>query len=179
MKNNPYYTIWFRPGPTVEACLRQKKGHVVHVPLIIAAISAAWGNDIAGLFGYGWPETLIITFIVSVFAYLLIGYFVPWWTLLFGKIWKGKGKFRQMQLVIGLANIPMVFVLLYQIMALAGGEAIVDERVSYAVQFITWIFYVRTLIVGTAKIQGFWYGLALVNILLSLLPFFIIRLMMR
>ena len=102
MKRNPYFTIWFRPGPTIEACLKNRKGHIVHVPLIIASISGAWGNDIAGLFGYGLPETLIVTFILSVLAYLLLGYFVPWWILFFGKIWKGKGKFNQMQMVIGL-----------------------------------------------------------------------------
>ena len=179
MNNNPYYTIWFSPTKTVKGVLSKKVKFKYHFPILVAAISNSFGNDIAKEFGFELTGSLIILTILTGFNYWIGAYFFPWWFKVTGKIWNGAAQFSQLQNVFGLAVIPIILIFAYQLLSLSIGEFVNEYQVNYSVRFVAWIFYARTLIIGIAKSQGFSYGIAIVNIVISSIPFIIIALMIK
>jgi len=176
MKNSPYYTIWFSPTKTIIGVLSKQIKFRHHLPILIAVISSALGSDIIKMLGFGIVDSILTLIAFSVLVYIGIGYLLPWWIMTIGKIWKGNAKFIEIQIVFGLAYIPTLFILIYQLIHLSIGVFLADTEVNYAIRFIVAIFYFRTIIIGIAKTQGFTYGLAIINLIVSVIPLIIIRL---
>ncbi len=177
MINNPYFTIWFRPVRTINNVLSDRIDFNFRFPILFAAISMAFGNEISEEFGFGFTASFIILLLLTGLTYTISAYFSPWWIMKIGKIWNGKSKFKDLQLVFGLAYIPITLILIYQLLSLSLGDIISDAEVNYGIQVVVWIFYIRILIIGIAKSQGFTYGLAIVNLVISIFPFIILKLM--
>ena len=168
MNNIPYFTIWFSPAKTINNILSNRINYKFRLPILIAAISTAFGNDISKEFGFGLTGSILILLMLTGLVYLTSAYFFPWWIMKTGKIWKGKSKFKDLQLVFGLAYIPITLILIYQLLRLSLGDYISNAQVNYTIQVIVWIFYIRILIIGIAKSQGFTYGMAIINLIIIL-----------
>ncbi len=177
MNSNPYFTIWFRPVKTIDSILSNRIAFDYRIPILLAAISENFDNKISEEFGFGLIGSILILLIFVGLGYFIIAHFFPWWVLKIGKIWNGKSKLKDMQIIFGLANIPISLILIYQLLGLFLGEIISKVDVNYGLQVILWIFFIRILIIGIAKTQGFTYGMAIVNMALSIIPFIILELM--
>jgi hypothetical protein len=176
MKNNPYYTVWLNPTKTVLNVLSDRIKFRFQIPIFIAAISGTLSTDVTSEFGFGVIGSTIVLIPVIGISYLILTYLYPWSIMITGKLLKGKSNFRELQLTIGLASIPIFLTLIYQLLRLSLSESISSTEVNYAIQFIVWIFYIRTLIIGISKSQKFSYGFALVNIFICAFPFIILKL---
>jgi len=170
---NPYITVWLKPKETVDKLLTGELEFNFHIPILLAALSAFIGEF---LIEFELVEQLIILILGTAFGFLMLGYFFPWLVQKTGRIWKGKSEFKDLQYVIGLAQIPALAILILQLMNLAFGRYRSYEAVNYGIQIIVWGFYMRTLIIGISKAQGFGYGQSIVNLVVSVLPILIIRL---
>lgn len=109
----------------------------------------------------------------------VLGFLLPWLLLKIGRLWKGQGEMKSMQKVIGLAQIPYLLIVIVQIIPLLFGEMPTPDNISYALQFIVWVFSIRILIIGVARVQKFNHSLALLNILMMFIPVLIVVLFMR
>jgi hypothetical protein len=170
----PYFTIWFRPSQTFHKILRGGKKIDIRIPIIISAVSGTIGSEL--LFSEFGGPSVIYWIIGVIFGYLALIGILPWLILLTGKLLGGNSNFRKMQLVIGLSQIPTIMILVLQLLYLIFGKIKSPEEVSYAVQFIAWIFYLRILITGLSIVQKFTYGLAIINLAILLLPLIFIKL---
>ncbi len=179
MKDNPYYAIWFSPVKTIENVLLKRVKFTYDLPILIAAISSAFGNDISYEFGFGLTGSILILLIFAAILYIISLYAFPWWIMITGRILNGKSKINQLQSVFGLACIPISIILIYQLLSLLLGEYIGKTQVNYSIQFIVWLFYFRTLVIGIAKSQGFSYGFAIVNLAISVFPVIILKLLIE
>lgn len=135
--------------------------YTFQIPILVAAISSSFGNDISYEFGFGLTGSILILLTFAAILYIISLYVIPWWIMVTGRILKGKSKLNQLQSVFGLANIPISIILMYQLLSLLLGEYIGDKQVNYSIQFIVWLFYFRTFVIGIANSQRFSYGLQL------------------
>ena len=170
---NPYITVWLKPKETVDMVLSGELKFKFYIPILLSGLSGFIGDF---LLEFELIYQLIIVVFGTAFGFIILGYFFPWLVLKTGKIWKGKSTFGDLQHIFGLAQIPMIVILILQLVNLAFGKYRSYETINYGVQIIVWIFYMRTLIIGVAKAQGFGYGQSIVNLVVSVLPILIIRL---
>ena len=179
MNNSPYFTVWFSPTKTINDVLSDEIKFSFHYPIIVLAISASFGDDISKEFGFGLFGSFLVLLLLTSLFYLIIAFFIPWWILKAGNLLKGKSKLKDLRIVFGLASIPFTLTLAYQLLSLSIGNYLNYEEVKYPIQFIVWIFYIRTLIIGIAKSQKFSYGFAIVNLFISSIPFIILKLIVE
>lgn len=172
-KMNPYVTVWLKPKETVNKILSGEVEFKFYIPILLAGLSAFIGEF---LIEFELAEQLIIIILGTAFGFVILGYFFPWLVLKTGKIWKGESTFKDLQYVFGLAQIPAIVILILQLVNLAFGRYRSYEAINYGIQIIVWIFYMRTLIIGISKAQRFGYVQLIVNLVVSVLPILIIRL---
>jgi len=176
---NPYRTIWLNPKRTFEDFVVNNEDQSLFVmPFIILGIgfgldmstdtSAIISERLANLF-----LNLLLGIGASFFVMALV---IPGMIKLFGKIWKGPATMRQLVNVCSLAYIPFSLIVIHQIiLTIAGGTGGMDD-VNQGISYILWLWSFGLLIIGVAKVQRFSYGMALLNILISDLPFILIGL---
>jgi hypothetical protein len=175
MTNNPYLTIWFNTSKTIDSILTGKTAFTFYLPIILVICSLLISilDDIIAL---GGTFAIGILPIVVPLVYLMIVQLFPRLILLTGKIWNGKSGVPELQIIVGLAQIPTLLILSEQIIFLLFGEILPLWAASIALQWLVWIFYWRIMIIGVAKVQSFNYTIAVLNLIISFLPFFIIDL---
>lgn len=173
---NPYFSVWFKSGETINKVLAGDVSFKFYIPILLAALSAFIGDWKGGSIFVG---SLIVIVVGTAMLYFISSHFLPWLILKTGNIWKGQANMRKLKLVFGLAHIPLLPILILQLLTLPLGQIQPPDNVNNVVQIIAWIFNVRILIIGISKVQGFTYGLAILNIVLSVLPFVVLRLMME
>lgn len=162
---NPYINIWTRTSETIDYLLvhgLNKK--LLNLNFLIAGFTAGLVSikDANVFKAFGVLGGLIFLLVLISFAWLLFKYLFPYIYLMIGKIWNGKATYSQMVLVLSLAFIPEILYLFYiLIMFVISGEIV---EVNYLIRLIGWIFTIRILVIGLAKIQEFKYGLALLNL---------------
>ena len=181
---DPYRTIWFTPKRTFEDFfeLEQKKP-VYFLPFLIMGVTFAisQASEIGNLFGdisLLWTASIMIPIGVGV-IYLIFGLILPSLIKLFGSIWKGNTTFRQMTNVYSISIIPYGIFLIYQVGLFATGKEPVLDNVNAGVDYILRLWTFGLLIIGVARVQRFSYGFALLNLLLTYLPFLLIGLLIR
>lgn len=174
--NNPYLSTWFRPSETLNKILTRQIKFNYRIPILLSAISMFLG-ELSGNMDLGVGFAIILFFIGLILYYLFLTKLIPWLIIKIGLIWGGKSGHEEMVLVIGLAQVPVLLILLEQIIFLGFGKIIPDTSVNILIQWIAWIFYLRILIIGIAKVQGFTYSMALLNIAITFLPFLLISLL--
>ena len=167
MGSNPYLTIWFKTSKTIDNIFNKRIHFRYEIPILIASISNVFGSNTIEEFGFGLAGSIIIAIILIGPFYYINAIIYPWLILKTGKLLKGKSNLKDLQIIIGLANIPIIIILIYQLLSLSIGKYIGDTQVNYSFQLIVWIFFIRTLIIGISKAQKFSYGFAVVNIFLS------------
>ncbi|MEO0552663.1 MAG: hypothetical protein AAF149_05675 [Bacteroidota bacterium] len=173
---NPYLSIWFRTSRTINSVLLGKVRFNYHIPILLSCLSLFF-DQFTDPIGIGTVYSLLLIFIGIILGYLFITQLWPWLILQVGKIWNGKSEKPELLLIIGLGQIPVVVILMEQILFSAFGKVISDFEVNIALQWIVWVFYMRTMVIGLSKIQGFGYGIALLNLVLAIMPFFILKLL--
>jgi hypothetical protein len=174
--NSPYISVWFQPKKTVEKILNNEIEFTHQIPIILVGFAVFIGqlNDPKRL-GFIFPYLVMVFGIV--FMYLFLAQLMPWLLIKAGKLWNGTADFKQMQKVVALAQVPIVVIVIYQLIFLMFGQIVDFDDVNYALLFIQWVFSIRILLVGIAKVQNFSYGFALLNFVFSILPFIILRLL--
>lgn len=172
---NPYITSWFKPVVTIEKVIKKKVSFTYQIPLILAGLSSFLG-ELNNVYGIGLLGPIFILFFGTAWIYLVLAYLFPFLILKVGKLWKGTAEFSEIQKIVALAQIPVIIALIYQGILFTFGEILGYDEINYAIQLIVWLFSIRILIIGIAKAQEFSYGLALLNILMCVLPLFIVEL---
>lgn len=172
---NPYITSWFKPKITVENILTKKVKFNYKIPIILSGISTFIGERIVE---FGLVGSIIVIIIGTAIMYMFIAYVLPWIILKTDKWINGHATFYQIQKIAALSQIPIIAGLVYQIVLAIFGQIKSYDELNIAVQFMIWLFSVRLLIIGIAKAQEISYGFALLNIILSFLPFFMIKLLL-
>lgn len=181
LNSNPYFTVWFRPSETFHRILSGNKRFYIEIPIIIASTSGAIASTNGLIFEF-WGSSppfiiwLTILAAMSLLGFLILNHLIPWLILLSGKLIGGKSNFRKMQLVVGLSQIPTILILALQLLHLILGELKSPDQVNYAVQFVAWTFSIRIVIIGLSIVQKYNYGLAIINLVIFLLPWIIIKL---
>ncbi|MEQ8477768.1 hypothetical protein [Fulvivirga sp.] len=176
MTNNPYVNIWFNTNETIEKILKNEIRFNYHIPVLLTVIggSVASAKDI-----YFVVEDMFLTVIVSIIfiflAYLALLRLFPWLIKKTGGIWNGKSDINELRIVIGLAQIPALILLAEQIIFLGFGQLVPEMETNIILQWLVWIFYMRILILGTAKVQGFSIMVTFLNLVISVLPLFLLR----
>ena len=171
--DNPYFSIWFKTTATIDKVLAKEVNFKFSIPIALAVLSTFvkdWDKDSNIL------DSLMTIMIGTAMGYFITGHFLPWLMIKTGKIWNGKSNIRHLQLVFGLAHIPFLLILVLQSITLPAEDIRSSEEVSVVVQFLAWIFFVRILIIGISRVQGFTYGQAIVNMAVSVLPFLLLKL---
>lgn len=178
MTKNPYLSVWFNPKTTIENILTGKVKFHYYIPILLTVMSGfiATLKDINAVFD-DYVVALISGVIFIILGYLALSRLFPWLILIAGRIWKGKSNIHELRIIIGLAQIPVLLILVEQIAFLFFGELKASGEANIALQWLVWIFYMRILIIGIAKAQGFNYGIAFLNLVISGLPLIVIRLM--
>lgn len=180
---NVYRTIWLQPKKTLEKTVAQKPLQPLFItPIIIIGLSVALDlyPEINSFSGYEDDNYWVLLFVVPIgigSAFLLIGYLMPSLIKLFGRIWKGKATLRQLANVCSLSFIPSGLVLIHQIVHFSIGIDPYLAQVNQGMHFLLWLWSLRLLIIGVAKVQKFSYGMALLNIFVGFLPLLIIGLL--
>lgn len=174
-KNDPYFSVWFNTRATIDNILTGQVRFKYYIPILLTIFSGYIG-ELDRPLDEGIHIALILSAITILLGYFLLGHFIPWIILKIGKIWNGKSGLKELQIVIGLTQIPVILILIEQLIFMAFGEIKPDWSVNIGIQWISWVFYMRILIIGIARVQGFNYGIAILNLVLSLLPFLLIRL---
>ncbi|VXD12365.1 YIP1 family protein [Marinoscillum sp. 108] len=181
---DPYKTIWFAPKRTFENFFQsESKQPVYFLPFLIFGASFAIEQSyaIGNLFGDGaliWTALIMIPVGIGV-IYLVFGLLLPGLTHWIGSIWKGDSTPRQMTNVYSISIIPYCILLIYQLALFATGTEPTIENMNGLTQYIIRLWTFALLIIGIARVQRFNYGLALLNLLLTYLPFLLIALMIR
>jgi hypothetical protein len=175
---NPYISIWTRTSETIDYLLvhgLNKK--LLNLNFLIAGLTAALLNlsENNAFAVFGVLGGLIFLMFLTLFAWLLFKYILSYIYLLTGKIWNGKANFRQVVLIMSLAFIPEIIYLTYiLILFIVSGEIV---EVNYLIRLIGWIFTIRILVIGLAKVQEFKYGLALLNLFLPAIILMVLSLL--
>jgi hypothetical protein len=167
--NSPYLTVWFQTSRTIDKIVSGKVKFIYYIPLLLATFSATVFQPIRS-------EWMIFTFFAMVpLYYFAIAFIYPRMILMMGLIWQGKSDVRKINLIMGLAQIPVIPILVYQILVVTVNNT---YHVNPLLQLMVTIFAVRILIISVAKVQGFKsYGLAVLNIFFVFLPFIILYLL--
>ncbi|MDH5365471.1 MAG: hypothetical protein OEW67_00670 [Cyclobacteriaceae bacterium] len=174
-KYNPYLSIWFNTPKTIDSILTGKSRFTLYLPIILTLCSL-WFSILNDAITLGLPLTIGMMIIAFALGYLILTHLLPRLIILTGKIWNGKSGIPELKIIIGLAQIPMLLILTEQIIFLLFGEILPHLAANIVLQWLVWIFYLRIMIIGVAKVQGFNYTIALVNLIISFSPIFIIDL---
>ena len=186
VRSSPYYTIWIHPRLTFIAFFanREQKG-IYPLPFIFFGISIGLamnstlaetieleGGPQAELMLLGFTSALAIAMI-----YLLLGVIQPFLIRTIGKIWNGQATQNELANVFSLAYIPYGLLMIYQIALLLTGQDPTLDQVNGGLLFVIWLLSIRNLVIGVAVVQQLNVLYALVNIVLSFLPFLLLQLM--
>lgn len=176
MTNNPYINIWFKTNETIEKILKNETRFNFHIPVLLTVFggSLAIVKDIFFVIEDVFL-TVISSLIFMFFAHFAILKLFPWLIKKTGGIWNGKSGINELKIVIGLAQIPVLILLVEQIIFLGFGHLVPEIETNIILQWVVWIFYMRILILGTAKVQGFSIMVAFLNLVISVLPLFLLR----
>lgn len=181
---NPFITIWTKPKLTLENFIEKEDRKIYVAPFFIIGASLALDSGLEVFSSITSNPTLgtkitIYLFLTPVYSgllYILLGKLHPWLIKLTGNIWNGSATKKQIANVNALSCIPYALILLYQIILLMIGLEPLEELVNPFFSFIIWILSFRILIIGISKAQKFGYGMALLNIFISILPIIILKL---
>ena len=178
MTKNPYFTIWFNPKTTIDNILTEKVRFRYYTPILLAVMSGFLGTitDITAVFDE-LLYALVSGVIFIALGYLALSRLLPWLIHRAGRIWNGKSNIHELRVIVGLAQVPVCLVLIEQCIFLLFGELKADWEVNIGIHWLVWVFYMRILIIGVARTQGFSYGIAFLNLIIGVLPVFVIRLM--
>ncbi len=146
---NPYLSIWFNTTKTIDAVILNKVKFNFVLPILLAGVSSAIGSQSVIFNLDNLIESIASSLIIIFLTFLAATYFFPWAIRMTGKIWKGNASFKQLQTIFGLSQIPVILVLSLQLL---------------------------NLIIGVSKVQKFSYGLAIVNLVVMISPFILLRL---
>ena len=181
---NPYKTIWFAPKRTFENFFQSDSEQpIFFLPFLILGASFAIEQSymVGNLFSDGaiiWTALIMIPVGIGL-IYLVFGLILPGLTRLIGTIWKGSSTPREMRNVYSISMIPYGILLIYQIALFGTGKEPLTENMNGVTHYIIRLWTFALLIIGIARVQRFNYGLALLNLLLTYLPFLLIALMIR
>ncbi|AMM50448.1 hypothetical protein TH61_03575 [Rufibacter sp. DG15C] len=164
---NPYTKIWTKTSATIDFLLENGLStSLLNLNFLIAGLTASLlsvGED--KVFAtFGVAGGLVFLLFQTVLIWLALKFLLPYMYLLIGKMWNGKATFHQMALIVSLAFIPEVIYLTYVLVLFAVSGEIIE--VNYLIRLIGWVFTIRILVIGIAKVQGFNYVFALMNLFL-------------
>ena len=178
MTKNPYFTVWFNPKTTIDNILTEQVRFRYYTPILLSVMSGFLGTitDITAVFDE-LLYALVSGVVFIALGYLVISRLLPWLIHRAGRIWDGKSNIHELRVIVGLAQVPVCLVLIEQCIFLLFGELKADWEVNIGIHWLVWVFYMRILIIGVARTQGFSYGMAFLNLIIGVLPVFVIRLM--
>lgn len=182
----PYKTIWLNPKHTFKSFIidRSNNSSIYYIPFLVSGISfgLSIGYDVSLLYDTNPRLSLkLVTFVLSSligisFVTFSFGLIIPYLTRQIGKIWNGAASTKELANVYSFSFIPYLLFIPYQCVLIAFGLSPTYESLNAGFQFLIWIISLRALIIGVSEVQKFNYGISLLNVLLTLLPFYIIRL---
>ena len=181
---NPFITIWTQPKQTLENFIEKKDRKIYGVPFFIIGSSLALDSGLEVLRSIASNPTigakiliyLFLTLVYTGILYIFLGKLHPWLIKMTGNIWNGRATRNQIANVNALSCIPYGLILIYQIVLLMIGLEPSKDLVNPLFSYLIWIVSFRILIIGISIAQKFGYGLALLNIFISILPLIILQL---
>lgn len=179
---NPYASIWLQPKQTIENFFDSKdKQPLYFLPILIAGASFSINMtpEIGGLYAEDYPAwfSIVLLPLGIGISFLIFAFILPGLTRAFGKIWNGQATMRQMVNAYSLSIIPMLIILIYQVILFASETEPVFENMNSSIEYILRLWTLALLVLGVAKIQGFSYGIALLNVFITYSPFILIALL--
>ncbi len=181
---NPYYNSWFNARKIIDEKLKSDwvSDHGF-IPYLIYGLNSSLlqASDLLFL-GSNLSFIVVALVIIAVgFFYAIVIRVIAVNAVYFtGKLWKGQASKNEIDTVVSLSFIPYLIVLIYSVaitIASKGDIFIVSEN-----GILTWIVYIfslRILIFGIARVQKFSYGLSLLNAWLPQLIIIVIYLFIR
>lgn len=106
---------------------------------------------------------LVLTGVLFAFLYRFVWINVVYFT---GRIWNGKASKFEIDTVFAVALIPQCILLLYSIVLGILSNNFLYSEVNSALYFICMFLTIRTLIRGLSYVQGFSFGIAILNIVI-------------
>ncbi len=103
---------------------------------------------------------LVLTGVLFAFLYRFIWINVVYFT---GRIWNGKATKFEIDTVFAVALIPQCILLLYSIVLGTISNNFLYSEINGALYFICMFLTIRTLIKGLSYMQGFSFGIAILN----------------
>ena len=179
---NPFRTIWLQPRQTFENFIvNNEEQGLFALPFILLGFGLTFDVfvDMTELTGERKWFGLIISLPFGIGAsFMLFSFIFPGLFWVTAKLWKGPATMRQLVNVYSISSIPYSLILINQLAQFLVGGTGASEQVNAGIQAILWLWFFSYLIIGVATVQRFSYGMALLNILLSQLPFLIIGLIL-
>ncbi len=185
---NPYISIWLKPKETIDKFIHQRINNSILLPPIII-LGLSMGLETATemtllLEDDQSPLALLGIYCGSAMsfvgiAFILLSLIHPWIIKTIGKIWNGKSTSAQIANVISLSLIPYSPILVYQVLAILTMSDPSNEFINAGVYFILYLIGLRIQIIGISVVQKFSYGLSLLNLLISILPYIVLSLIIN
>ncbi len=179
---NPYKTIWLAPKRTFEEfVLNNKRQPLFVLPILTLGLISALNlaPQLGALFGednFLWGLLIAVPVGIGT-IFLAFGLLLPGLIMWVGRIWKGSATMRQLVNVWAISFIPFSSIIIYQLVLLVLGQEQTLGHVNEGVSYSLWLWSFSLLIIGVSKVQKFSYGMALLNVLMSYLPWLIIALL--
>jgi len=177
-----YLDIWLQPTKTITELLsRESKDRVPYIPFLIFGISMGLDlaqdimvqMDLENIFvatTFTIPISILLIFVIFRFT-------IPFMIRTAGLLWKGAASHRQLAKACSISLIPYFFILIAQLILILTESEISSRSFEFSARSLIILWSFSLLIIGVAKAQKFSYGFALVNIVISYIPFLLLPLL--
>ncbi len=177
-----YIDIWLQPIKTITEFVSE--GNKKDVPVIPYLIFGAnLGLDmVPGIMDNtnlnNHYSIIPFTIPISILLILVVFRFtIPFMIRTVGLLWKGVASNKQLAKACSISLIPYTLIALAQIILLLIEVEISSDVFDFSARSIILCWSFILLVIGVAKAQHFSYGFALLNIILSYLPFLLLSLL--
>jgi hypothetical protein len=163
---NPLRDIWLNTDKCIDYYLdsSNSKPYLLELVWIVG-----FTNGIRICLEFNSELRYFLLIVVPLITIIVFRAFYPWLLFQIGKLVGGHGSKRDLQLIVSLASIPYLLDLVYLILVIIipGNQNISNG----AIDFLVWIFALRILIIGVAKVQKVSYVFSFMNIFI---PYFLL-----
>ncbi len=159
---NPLLSVWFNAGKTID--YYESRGwdeKLNNIIFFIVGLTVAL--DILLLDSINTPTKLLVLAPLAILIGGLLKFTLPRVLKLIGRIWKGNAELTSITGVVALSFVPHGFLFIYKALSLM---AYSEPRVLLSLEYVVWLFEIKILIVGIARVQRFTYVIAALNIFL-------------
>jgi hypothetical protein len=170
---NPFKDIWLNTDKCIDYYLNStnNKPYLIELVWIVG-----FANGIRICLDFTSELRYFLLIVVPLITVILFRAFYPWLLFQIGKLVGGQGSKQDLRLIVSLASIPYLLDLGYLILVIIIPG---NQNSSHgAIDFLVWVFTLRVLIIGVAKVQRVSYVFSFMSIFIPYFVLFGIRLIL-